>query len=77
MAALIRPLVWEPPHATGAALKRKRRKNCLHRVPTMVQWVRNLTAAAPLLAEVWFQSQAQNSGLKELSFPQLWLRFNS
>ena len=24
--ALIRPLAWEPPYATGAALKRKKRK---------------------------------------------------
>ena len=24
--ALIRPLVWEPPYATGAALKKKKKK---------------------------------------------------
>ena len=28
--ALIRPLAWEPPHATGAALKRKKKKNTSH-----------------------------------------------
>ena len=25
-AALIRPLAWDPPHATGAALKRQKQK---------------------------------------------------
>ena len=26
-AALIQPLAWEPPYVTGAAIKRKRKKN--------------------------------------------------
>ena len=27
--ALIRPLVWEPPYATGAALKKKKKDKCI------------------------------------------------
>ena len=34
-------------------------------VPTMAQWVKNLTAAAQVTAEVWVCSLAQSSGLKD------------
>ena len=33
-------------------------------VPTMVQWVKNLTAVAQVALEVWVWSPAQHSGLK-------------
>ena len=48
----------------------------------MVQWVKNLTAAAQVIAEAWVQSLAQCSGLKDLTLlqlqrrSQLWLGFN-
>ena len=41
-AALIRPLAWEPPYATGAALKRpkrKKEKKTTAGVPAVAQWV--------------------------------------
>ena len=37
--ALIRPLVWEPPYAVGAALKKKAKIG----VPVVVQWLTNGT----------------------------------
>ena len=52
------------------------------RVPTMVQWVKNLTAAACVPEEVCFCYLSQHRGLKDPAFPQLqcrtvmWLRFN-
>ena len=42
----------------------------------MVQWVKNLTAATWVAAEVCFHSPAQCSGLKIQHRSQLWLRFN-
>ena len=36
-SALIRPLVWEPPYATGAAGGKKKG------VPVVAQWLTNLT----------------------------------
>ena len=33
-------------------------------VPTEAQWVKNLTAAAQVAAEVWIRSPAQLSGLR-------------
>ena len=47
-------------------------------VPTVVQWVTNLTAAAQVAAEVWVQSPAQCTWLKvpALLKLQLRLRFN-
>ena len=47
--ALIRPLAWESPYATGVALEKKRpktkkqKKNCSFGVPIMVQWLANPT----------------------------------
>ena len=46
------------------------------RVPTVVQWVKNLTVAAQVTAEVWVQSLTQCSGLKDLALLQLQLRFD-
>lgn len=37
----------------------------------MAQWVKNLTAATPVAAEMWIQSLAQLIGLKDLALPQL------
>ena len=39
-------------------------------VPAMVHWVKNLTAAAQIDAEVQFQSPAWCSGLKDPALPQ-------
>ena len=44
----------------------------MFRVPAVVQWVKNPTAAARVAAEAQIQSPAQGSGLKDLSLP--WLR---
>ena len=44
--ALIVPLAWEPPYATGAALKRqkkKKKKNLTSGVPFVIQCLMNLT----------------------------------
>ena len=38
----------------------------------MAQWVRNLIAAALVVAEVGVQSPACRSGLNDLVLPQLW-----
>ena len=43
----------------------------------MAQWVKNPTPAARVTAEVWVQSPAQYSGLKDPALQQLWLGFNS
>ena len=51
-------------------------------VPTVVQWVKNLTAAAPVTAQAWIQSFTQHTSLKDLALLQmqcrlqLWLRFS-
>ena len=42
----------------------------------MAQWVKNPTAAGQVTEEVWVQSPAHLSGLKDPLLPQLWLRFN-
>ena len=74
-AAPIRPLPWELPYVTVAAVKR-RRKNIKTRVPTAVQWVKNLTAVAQITVEGQVQSLAQHSGLKDPVLLQLWLGFS-
>ena len=38
----------------------------------MAQWVKDLTAAAQVAAEVWVQFPAWHSGLKGPALPQLW-----
>lgn len=43
-------------------------------VPTVVHWVKNLTVSTQVTAEVQVPSLAWGSGLKDLAFPQLWLR---
>ena len=58
-AAPIRPLAWEPPYATGAALKKKKK---------------SLTAAAGVTAEVRVPYLAQCGGLKDPVLQQLWHR---
>ena len=45
-------------------------------VPTVVQWVKNLTAAAQVAMEGWVQSLAQRSGLKDSLLPQLQRRLH-
>ena len=40
----------------------------------MAQWVKNPTAEAQVIAEVWVQSPTWSSGLKDLALPQLWHR---
>ena len=49
-------------------------------VPAVEQWVKNLTAAAQVAAEVWVLSSAQHSGLKDPALlqrrSQLHHRFN-
>ena len=44
-------------------------------VPTVVQWIKNLTAVAQVAVEAWVQSLAWHSGLKEPALQQLWLGF--
>ena len=41
--ALIRPPAWQPPYASGVALKIKKKGNRLWRVPVLAQWLTNLT----------------------------------
>ena len=66
----------------GYGPKKKKKKITFREVPTMAQWVKNLTAAArvPLKAQVRFPTWG--SGLKDLALlqlrcrSQLWLGFN-
>ena len=48
--APIQPLAWEPPYATGVALKSKKQKQKQKKkplgVPIVAQWVKNPTAVA-------------------------------
>jgi len=83
-AALIRPLAGELPYAASVALKQETTPPtpCNLGVPAVAQWVKNLTAAVWVAAEVWAQSLAQGRGLKDLLLSQLQrrlqlqLRFN-
>ena len=45
-------------------------------VPTVSQWVKNLTVVAWVTAEVWVWSLGWRSGVKDPVLPQLWLVFN-
>jgi len=63
VVAPIRPLALEPPYAAGTTLKSKKKKE--EEVPTVVQWVKNLTAAARVASEVHLQSLAWHSELKD------------
>ena len=40
-------------------------------VPTVVQWVKNPTAADQVAVEAWVPSPAQHSRLKDLALPKL------
>ena len=40
-------------------------------VPTVAQWIKSLTAAAQVSAEVWVQASAECSGLKDPALLQL------
>ena len=57
--APVGPLAWEPPYATGAALKSQKKKG----VPVVVQWLMNLTrnhevvGSIPALAQ-WLNDPA-------------------
>ena len=42
-------------------IKKSTNNKCWKRVPTMVQWVKNPTAAAQVTAELWVCSLAQHS----------------
>ena len=55
----IRPLAWELPYAMGVALKEtKIQETCSVGVPTVAQWIKNLTVTQ-VTAEVRVQSLAQ------------------
>ena len=62
-AALIQPLAWEPPYASGAALKSKENKKQKQGVPVVAQWLTNPTrnhevaGSVPGLAQ-WFKDPA-------------------
>ena len=43
-------------------------------VPSVVQWVRNLTVAAQVAAEEQVRALAGYSGLKDLALLQVWCR---
>ena len=45
-------------------------------IPTVVQWVKNLTAVAKVASEACIKFLAPHSGLKDLALLQLWLRFS-
>ena len=53
--------------------KKKKRERERAGVPTVAQWVKNSTAAAWVAVEVWVQSPAWHSGLKDPVLWQLWL----
>ena len=65
--ALVQFLLWRLKshikhlHATG---ENKQKQKNLWGVPTVVHWVKNLTAAAQVTAEVWIPSSARPSGLR-------------
>ena len=46
-------------------------------VPSVAQWVKNLTAVAQIAAEVWFRSLAWHRGLEDLVLLQLQHGFNA
>ena len=70
-AAPIRPLAWELPYATGAALKTKpeQTKPVFLRVPAVAQWVQNWTAAAGVAAEAGFYCGLVQCSSDSVSFP--------
>ena len=43
-------------------------------VPGVAQWVKNPTAVILIIVEMWVQSQACCSGLKDLTLLQMWCR---
>ena len=61
--APVRPLAWEPSHATGVALKRHKNKNknkkkkVLEGVPTAAQWAKTLTGVV-----AWWLGRCRDSG---------------
>ena len=57
-------------------LKNKKKDSASFRVLTVAQWLKHLTAAAWVTAEVQVQSFAWHRGLKDPALPKLWLRFN-
>ena len=56
--------------------KNERKKNLYWGVPAVVQWVKSLTSATCISAEVLVQSAARHGGLKDPALPQLWLKFH-
>ena len=61
VALAIQLLAWELTYATGGALKRKKFK-IKRGVPTVVQWIKNLSAVTWVAAEVWVPSLASAVG---------------
>ena len=51
-------------------------KNATFGIPTVVRWVKNLTAVVQVAAEAWVPTPAWYSGLKDPSLLQLQLKFN-
>ena len=45
-------------------------------IPTVAQWVKNLTADTWITADVRVPFPACRNGLKDHAMPQLWLRFS-
>ena len=56
---------------TDKQTERKKEKEMLSGVPAVVQRVKNLTAVAQVMAEVWVRFPAQQSDLKAPTLPQL------
>ena len=69
--ALFRPLAWEPPYATSAALKKKKERK-RRGVPAVVQWDGQHLCSA----RTQVPSPARHSGLKDPVLLQLRLRFD-
>ena len=55
----------------GSPKKEKEKKKVVRRVPTMMQWVKNLTAAAQVAVEMQIQFPVWCSGLKDTVLPKV------
>ena len=65
-AALIRPLAWEPPYATGAALEKAKRQKVTKR-----KWNQSLALLSGL--RIWHCQKYSVGGRGELNHEMLWL----
>ena len=66
VAAPIRPPAWGS-NVMGAALKKKKTTKS-GGVPTVVQWVKNLTAVALVTLEAWIPSLAEFVAVAQIQF---------